>query len=82
MAGAPKGNRNGAHDKPWTRALERVAAQDREAMRRIALKVMEMAEAGDIAAIKELGDRLDGKPKQSVEATGSGGGPVRFIIEQ
>jgi hypothetical protein len=36
------------------------------------------AEQGDIAAMKEIGDRLDGKPAQAI--TGEGGGALEIII--
>ena len=36
---------------------------------------------GDIAAMKELFDRLDGKPKQQIEATGADDGPLRIVHE-
>jgi ribosomal protein L17 len=39
---------------------------DAEKLRRIADKLLAMAEDGDIQAMKEVGDRLDGKPAQSV----------------
>lgn len=47
-------------------------------LRAIAEKVYEMAEAGDMQAIKEIADRCDGKAAQSVEVAGPEGGPVRF----
>lgn len=63
---APKGNTNATKTKPWIKALERVAMQDADTLRRIALKVFQMAEEGDMSAIREIGDRLDGKPVQQV----------------
>lgn len=36
-------------------------------MTRIAEKVVQMALEGDMQAIKEIGDRMDGKPTQQVE---------------
>jgi len=36
-------------------------------LRRIAEKLTEKAEEGDLAAIRELADRLDGKPVQVVD---------------
>ena len=39
-----------------------------------------MAEGGDMQAIKEIGDRLDGKPKQQVEASGPGGGAIQISV--
>jgi len=70
--GAPKGNRNGAHDKPWTRALERHAAQNPDKLAALAEKAFNAAIDGDIQAMKEIGDRLDGKPRQSVDNTHAG----------
>ena len=39
-------------------------------------KLRELALSGDISAMKELFDRLDGKPKQQIEATGADDGPL------
>ena len=36
-------------------------------VRAIARKLIEMAEGGDLQAIKEVGDRLDGKCAQTIE---------------
>ena len=33
--------------------------------------------AGDVSALKEIGDRLDGKPAQAVELGGIGGGAIK-----
>lgn len=61
-------------DKWWTDAIRRVAAepdendpQKRKKLLNVANKLFEQALAGDVAAIKEIGDRLDGKPTQAVE---------------
>lgn len=45
----------------------------------IADRLVTMAEAGDMQAIKELGDRLDGKPAQAI--TGADGEPltIQFV---
>lgn len=51
----------------WRETLSRIAAQDPAKLRRIAERVYAMAEAGDLGAIREIADRLDGKPMQSVE---------------
>jgi hypothetical protein len=73
MAGAPEGNTNSkAENRLWGNTIRRAAAQDPEKLRRIAEKLLADAEAGDIQAIKELGDRLDGKAMQSIEAQVSG----------
>ena len=39
-------------------------------LRAIARRVVDMALAGNMAAIREIGDRIDGKPTQSIEAEG------------
>jgi|ERR1043166_342948 hypothetical protein len=65
--GAPLGNQNGIkRNQMWAEALRRQVAQNPEAMRKIALKVLDMAMEGDMAAIREIGDRLDGKAVQQV----------------
>lgn len=78
MAGAPIGNKNGTKDKHlWADTIRRAVTQaDAEKLRRIAEKLIDMAAEGDIQAMKELGDRLDGKPKQAVEASGPDGGNI------
>ncbi len=45
----------------------------------IARKLAELADAGDITAIKEVNNRLDGMPAQSIKQTGDS--TVRVIIE-
>ena len=77
MAGAPKGNKNNTKNKPWYDAIQRAITQsDPNRLRSIAEKLIAKAEEGDIQALKELGDRLDGKPAQSIQATVGGG----FVI--
>ena len=44
-------------------------------------RLVDAAEGGEIAAVREIFDRLIGKPKQSIEATGDGdGGPIRVVV--
>ena len=51
-----------------TDALVRIALRgDPLRLRRIAEKLTEKAEEGDLAAIRELADRLDGKPAQVID---------------
>ena len=67
MAGAPIGNRNASKTKLWEDELRRaILADDGKKLRAIAEKLMDKAAEGDIAAIKELGDRIDGKSVQPV----------------
>ena len=75
------GNRNASKDKLWEGAVRRaILADDGKRLRAIAERLLDKAAEGDVAAIKEVGDRLDGKPKQSMEHTGEGGGPVKASL--
>jgi hypothetical protein len=64
--GRPIGSVN--REKPFTDML-RVAllSGGRRRLRIIADKLAEKAEQGDIQAIREIADRLDGKPAQAIE---------------
>ena len=44
-----------------------VDGTDVKALTRLAEKLVEKGLGGDIAALREIGDRLDGRPSQSVE---------------
>jgi hypothetical protein len=53
--------------KPFRDALN-IAVRSRPlALRRIADQLLDQAEAGDLAAAREVADRLDGKPAQAVD---------------
>ena len=66
-----KGNQLGRNSYRWRDAINRALAQrSRKAMHDelelLANKLIDMALAGDLGAIKEIGNRLDGLPVQSV----------------
>ena len=63
--GRPIGSVN--REKPFTDALRIALRGDPLRLRRIAEKLAEKAEEGDLAAIRELADRLDGKPTQIID---------------
>lgn len=70
MAAAP-GNQYAAKAKQWQMAIERAldkrgAADRREALDALAEKLLAKCDEGDMTALKELGDRLDGKPAQTI----------------
>lgn len=71
MAGAPEGNTNSSkNNRLWANTIKRALNQsDGEKLRRIAEKLLNKAEEGDMQAIKELGDRVDGKAIQAIDAT-------------
>ena len=79
--GAPVGNQNAARGRMWRAAIERALAKRSrvdqvEALDDLADKLLALAYEGDLGALKELGDRLEGKPGQAIELTGADGGPV------
>lgn len=57
-----------ASSRPWRDALNRVIAQDEDGkkLRAAAEWLLSAAASGDIGAIRELADRLDGKPHQTL----------------
>jgi hypothetical protein len=63
--GRPIGSVN--REKPFNDALRIALRGDPLRLRRIAEKLAEKAEEGDLAAIRELADRLDGKPAQAID---------------
>lgn len=74
--GAPIGNKNAAKAKVWhaaiLRALERRDQSRTDGIKELdalAEKLLQLVAAGDLAALKEFGDRLDGKPAQESTVT-------------
>lgn len=49
--------------------VEAKAAEDSRGFRAIARKLLDLAVAGDIHAIKEVANRIDGMPVQAIDAT-------------
>lgn len=74
MAGVKgRSGTNKGKDKPWSDALRLAALTmdgDRSRLRKIAEQCVSAAMGGDIQAIREIGDRLDGKPAQAIEHSG------------
>jgi hypothetical protein len=86
--GAPIGNKNAAKAKVWhgaiMRALERRSSSRIDGKLEIdalAEKLLDAVSTGDLAALKEFGDRMDGKPAQALIHTGDeDGGPIQGRI--
>ena len=78
--GRPIGSVN--REKPFNDALRIALRGDPRRLRRIAEKLTEKAEEGDLAAIRELADRLDGKPAQAQVHSDAGGKPIQVIIRR
>lgn len=85
-SGNPEGRRV---EKRWADAIAKELAQfelkdadgkvviaQGEAIRHIARAVISKAIGADKDAYQEVGNRLDGKPKQQIEATGADGGAL------
>jgi hypothetical protein len=78
--GRPIGSVN--REKPFNDALRIALRGDPLRLRRIAEKLAEKAEDGDLAAIRELADRLDGKPPQAQVHSDADGGSLQVIIRR
>lgn len=72
-------------EKFWADAVRRAVNRrmaDEEGkpkkLERLADKLVEAGLGGDIQALKEIGDRLDGRAAQALAVTGEDGGPVLF----
>ena len=65
--GGQSGNQNAAKPKLLTDAIRRQLVQNPETVNGIVAILFEKALAGDLSAIKELFDRLEGRPVQAIE---------------
>lgn len=75
----PKGAEN--KDKPFREALRMelaAAGEDHKALRAVASALIAKAAMGDVPAIKEIADRLDGKAAQPIE--NGEGGPLELTV--
>lgn len=87
--GAPAGNQNAAKAKVWSaaihRALERRVPGDQriKAIDELADKLIEECMLGNLGALQELGNRLDGKPAQSLTVSGDEDAPlmIKAMVE-
>lgn len=82
---APLGNHNAANGKRWSDAVRRAIRTKYgkgldESLADLAAKLVDAADGGDLQALKEIGDRIDGKPAQAIAVTGEDGGPVRTSL--
>jgi hypothetical protein len=66
--GAQPGNKNATKNKLWAETLNRaLLAEDGKKLRELAEKLIDRALEGDVTALKEIGDRIDGKPAQMIQ---------------
>jgi hypothetical protein len=81
--GGQPGNQNGAKAKVWQAAILRALAhrsklEQKDALDRLAEVLLVKCEEGDMEALKELGNRLEGKPHQSI--SGEDGAPITISV--
>lgn len=69
-------NKNGQVRGQFAAMLRRITTQKPEKLEKIVDKLLEEAEGGNMVAIKELFDRLDGRAVQATELSGPDGGPI------
>jgi hypothetical protein len=84
--GNPTGRGNA--ERPWREAIQRAVKRRLEgkdspqALDKLADAIVSAGLAGDIAALREIGDRLDGKPAQGVTVSGDDNlSPIRTSLE-
>lgn len=73
IVGATKG-------KLWRDAIRRAVQGDSKKLDKLARVLVQKAEEGDMMALKEIGDRLDGKPAQAI--TGGDGGALVINVNR
>ena len=78
--GAPKGNQNAKNGTVWKDAIRKAVMQKKgDQLRKLADKLIKKAEEGDISALKEIGDRLDGRAAQQIIHSGDEDNPIQVI---
>ena len=78
---APIGNQNAVKGTRWRNAIEkalenRCKSDGQKALVQIAERLLEKAMDGDVSALRELGDRMDGKAAQALIHQGDAENPV------
>ena len=73
--GGQKGNNNAARGSEWREAVVK-AIKRGKGLDQLAEVLVAKALEGDMVALKEVGDRLDGKPKQQVDVTVQDAQPI------
>lgn len=62
-------------------ALHRTDAEGTKKITRVAEALVDAAVAGDIQAIKEINDRMDGRPPQAHVGGNDSDAPIKLVIE-
>jgi hypothetical protein len=79
---ANKGNKNSSKEnRLWGKIIRKLAVQeDYKLLHEIANALYDKAKEGDVSAIKELGDRLDGKVVQENQVSGNSEHPITIQV--
>ena len=78
--GGQPGNQNARKGKLFYDAIRIALVQeDKKKLRSIADKLIKAAESGEPWAVKEVMDRMDGKPIQATEISGADGGLLETL---
>ena len=79
--GAQPGNQNANKGKLFYDALRIALVQeDRKSLRKITAKLVKAAEEGDAWAVKEIMDRMDGKPVNTTELSNTEGNVFKMVV--
>ena len=83
---APLGNQNAAKAKRWAAAIERALerrsrVEGQEELDALADAFIDEVKKAGINGFKELGDRLDGRPAQSLELGSDPDKPLRGVLK-
>jgi len=87
--GGQPGNTNATKGKPWRDAIDNaLKKRDKSrvggklALDELAEKLLSLCDEGDLAALKEMADRIEGKPAQSMTLSGDEDAPLVTRIER
>ena len=74
-------------NKLWADAIRMEAlkigrneGEDRKKLNRLAVKLIDKALEGDVSALREIGDRLDGKAAQALQIGGDETNPIMHKV--
>jgi len=80
-AGAPVGNNNNKRGKLFYDSLRVALVQeDRKTLRKITDTLVKAAMDGEPWAVKEVMDRIDGKPVNTTELSGTDNTPLKLVV--
>lgn len=66
--GGQTGNKNAEKPRIWSDALRKYAVQNPKEVAKAAETLWKKAAEGDVQAAREIADRMEGKPTQSIDA--------------